>query len=31
MDREFTTAEARIKLERLHPVVEQIASAVAEH
>ena len=31
VDWQFTTAEARVKLKRLYPVLEQVESAVAEH
>jgi DDE superfamily endonuclease len=31
VDWQFTTADARIKLKRLYPVIEPVNSAVAEH
>jgi transposase len=31
VDWQFTTADARVKLRRLYPVLEQVESAVAEH
>ena len=31
VDWQFTTADARVKLKRLYPLLEQIESAVAEH
>lgn len=31
VDRRFTTADARVKLKRLHPLLEAVNSGVAEH
>jgi hypothetical protein len=31
VDWQFTTADARVKLKRLYPVLEPATSAVAEH